>query len=173
MRSHDRAQARDALNGFPPFANPALELAFPRIARDTAASRSVLEAGVRRRFWTLHSLRGTPSAIEVQLTREGQRWYSVVGDRVVAAFKVGTREVTGILELREIFPTRQVRYRYRWTQFQSASEVLGEQRPKLGEEYEGEALLHYEDDQWRVMHWTTPDYDRAVGQFQILEVGLR
>jgi hypothetical protein len=96
-----------------------------------------------------------------------------VGDRVVAAFKVGTREVTGILELREIFPTRQVRYRYRWTQFQSASEVLGEQRPKLGEEYEGEALLHHEDDQWRVMHWTTPDYDRAVAQFQILEIAPR
>jgi hypothetical protein len=173
VRSHRRAEARDALNQYAPFSNPALELAFPQVALDTPEARDLLEGGVRRRMWTLHSLNGPSPSIEVRLTREGYRWFSLVRSRVVAAFKVGNREVTRILTLKEIFPTRQVRYRYRWTRFQSAGDVLGEERPQVGKEYEGEALLHFENDKWNVMHWTTPDYDRVVDRFGLLEPASR
>jgi len=169
VRSYHRAQVRDGLNEFAPFSNPALDLTFPRIVLETEASRNLLEEGVRRHIWILHSRGGTPPSMEVRLTNEGQRWFSVVGNQIVATFKVGTREATRVLELNEIFPTRQVRYRYRWTQLQSASGVLGQEMSHIGEDYEGEALFHYENDQWRVMHWTTPVYDRAVEQFKKLE----
>ena len=172
VRSYHRAQARDGLNEFAPFANPALDLTFPRIVLETEASRNLLEAGARQRIWTLHSRDGTPPSLEVRLTSEGQRWFSVVGNQIVATFKVGTRETTRVLELNEIFPTRQLRYRYRWTGFQPASAVLGEDLPELEKEYEGEALFHYEKDAWRVMHWTTPEYDRAVEKFKRLEPAL-
>jgi len=168
-RSYHRAQVRDGLNEFAPFANPALDLAFPRVVLETEASRNLLEAGARRRIWTLHSRDGTPPALEVRLTNEGQRWFSVVGNQIIATFKVGTREATRVLELHDIFPTRQVRYRYRWTRFQPGSEILGEDMPELETEYDGEALFHYEDGQWRVMHWSTPVYDRAVEKFKSLE----
>jgi hypothetical protein len=169
VRSYHREQARNGLNEFAPFANPALDLAFPRIVLDTEASRKLLEAGLRRRLWNLHSLGGTPPSMEVRLTNEGQRWFSVVGNQMIATFKVGTREATRVLELSDIFPTRSVRYLYRWTEFQPAGEVLGEEMPNIGEEYEGEALFLYENDHWRVMHWTTPIYDRAVERFKTLK----
>ena len=169
VRSYHRAQARDGLNEFAPFENPALALSFPSVVLANESARKLLEGGVRQRIWTLHPRGGTPPSLEVRLTNEGQRWFSVVGNQIVATFKTGTREATRVLELEEIFPTRQVRYHYQWKQLQFASGVLGEELPEIGKEYEGEALFHYENGQWRVMHWTTPLYDQAVNQFKALQ----
>jgi hypothetical protein len=172
-RSYQRAQALNLLNEFAPFANPALELAFPRLVLETEVSRSLLQPGVDRGFWTLHSRGGAPPAWEVRLTSEGQRWFSTVGTQIVATFKLGTREVTRVLELNEIYPTRKARYLYRWTGFQPASAVLGDGRPEEGKQYEGEALFHHENGQWRVMHWTAVDSDRVVEAFRGLQSAER
>jgi hypothetical protein len=173
VRSYHRAQAREELNAFAPFSNPALDLTFPALVLENDTARKVLEPGVRQRIWTLHPRGGTPPSLEVRLTNEGQRWFSVVGDQIVATFKTGRREVTRILELDEIFPTRQVRYLYRWTELQPGSEVLGSALPEIGKEYEGEALFSYENGQWQAMHWTTPPYDQAVDQFRALQSASR
>ena len=168
-RSYQHAQARDGLNTFAPFENPAMDLVFPRVVLMNDAARNILEAGVRERLWTLHARGGNPPAMEVRLTDGGQRWFSVVNNQIIATFKGGTREATQVLELEEIFPSRRVRFRYYWKQFQTASAVLGEGLPEIGKEYEGEALFFYENDQWRLMHWSTPEFDRAVEQFKLLE----
>ncbi|MBI3934409.1 MAG: hypothetical protein HY316_06925 [Acidobacteria bacterium] len=171
--SYHRAQARNGLNEFAPFANPALELMFPRLVIENEASRKILDAGIRDGMWTLHARGGTPPSLEVRLTNEGQRWFSGVGDQIVATFTAGTREATRIEELEDIFPSRRVRFRYRWTQYQSASAVLGAGLPEIGQEQEGEALFLYENGQWRPMHWTTPAFDEAVDQFKSLEPAPR
>ncbi|MBI2819617.1 MAG: hypothetical protein HYX73_06535 [Acidobacteria bacterium] len=169
VRSYHRAQARDGLNEFAPFANPALDLTFPSIVLENDASREILEAGVRQRYWTLHPRGGATASLEVRLTNQGLRWFSVVGNQIIATFKVGTREATRVVELEDTFPSRSIRFRYHWNQLQPASEVLGPQVPELGKEYEGEALFLYENGKWRVMHWTTPVYDQAVEQFKTLK----
>src|SRR3990170_5696019 len=87
VRSYHRAQARDGLNEFAPFANPALDLTFPSIVLENDASREILEAGVRQRYWTLHPRGGATASLEVRLTNQGLRWFSVVGNQVIATFK--------------------------------------------------------------------------------------
>ena len=39
--------------------------------------------------------------------------------------------------------------------------------PESGQEYEGEALFSYENEQWRVLRWTTPLED-AIARFREL-----
>jgi hypothetical protein len=41
--------------------------------------------------------------------------------------------------------------------------------PAVGQPYEGEAVLFYEKDHWRLMQWNTPDFDRAVARFKNLK----
>lgn len=169
VRRYHRAQVREELNAFAPFANPALDLSFPAVVLENDISRKILEPGVRQRMWVLHTRGSAPPSAEVRLTNQGQRWFSVVGNQIIATFKVGRREVTRVLGLDEIFPTRQAHYRYRWTQLESGSAVLGAAGPEIGREYEGEALFNYENGKWRAMHWTTPLYDKAVNQFKALQ----
>ena len=45
---------------------------------------------------------------------------------------------------------------------------LGAAAPAPEREYEGEALLLYENDRWRVLHWSTPELDDAVARFRTL-----
>lgn len=170
VRSYHRSQAREDLNAVAAFVNPALELSFPRIVRVNDEASRILEVGFRERIWTLHQRGGNPASVEVRLTDRGRRWFSVVGNEIVATFKAGTREATRVLELEDIFPTRRVRFRYRWTGFHPATAVLGPESPRIGREYEGEALFLYENERWRLMHWTSPDLERALGQFQVVEL---
>lgn len=168
VRGYHRAQARSDLNRFAPFQNPAMDLIFPRLVRDSPESRAVLEAGVRQRLWTLHPRGGTAAELEIRLTNEGQRWFSIVGNQVIATFKAGARQATRVVELEDIFPTRRIRFRFRWTQLHPAVAVLGKQAPETGAEYEGEALFRHESGGWRLMHWSTPAFDDALRQFQEL-----
>ena len=171
--SYRRGQARDGLNAFGAFQRPPLELLFPRLVMDTEASRKILEPGVEAGIWTLHqrggNSRSASHSLEVRLTDQGQRWFSVVGNQVVATFAAGTREVTRVVELNEIFPSRQVRFLYRWRGFHPGSAVLGAELPEVGKQYEGQALFLYETDGWRVMHWTAPEFDHALARFKELE----
>src|SRR3972149_6717717 len=82
-RSYQHAQARDGLNTFAPFENPAMDLVFPRVVLMNDAARNILEAGVRERLWTLHARGGQPPAMEVRLTDGGQRWFSVVNNQII------------------------------------------------------------------------------------------
>jgi hypothetical protein len=173
MRSHNRSVALEGLNGFPPFENPAFDLSFPRTVVDNASARSVLEPGERRRIWTLHPIGGTPAALEVRLTNQGQRWFSLVNNQVIATFKAGSRQAIRILVLDDVFPRRHVRFRYRWTHLHDASAILGPMAPEIGVDYEGEALFLFEKDAWRLMHWTTPVYDQALDYFRGLEATPR
>lgn len=169
IRMYHRAEALQGLNEFPAFQNPALEVSFPQMVIDSAATRTILEPGVRQRLWTLHPLKRAVPALEVRLTSQGQRWFSVVNHQIIATFKAGTRQATRILELEDIFPRRQVRFRFRWTHLQSASAILGPMAPEVGKDYEGEGLFLYENDRWRLMHWTTPAFEEGVGRFRSLQ----
>ena len=167
VRSYRRDQARDVLNHFSPFQSPPLELVFPRVVAASDTSRQVLAAGVREGVWGV-SERGGGRALEVWLTTDGQKWFSVVGNQMVATFRAGSREVTDVTELEQTFPSRRIRFRYVWHDFHPGAAVLGAAMPEAGKQYEGEALFLYEGDQWRVMHWSTPEYDEALDQFKTL-----
>jgi hypothetical protein len=168
VRSYRRAQSRELMNTFTPFQSPPLGLVFPRVVAASDASRQVLAAGVREGVWGVSERGGRSSSLEVWLTVQGQKWFSVVGNQLVATFKSGSREVTDVLHLEQDFPGRRIRYRYVWREFHPGTSVLGDAMPEPGREYEGEALLLYEGDHWRVMHWTTPEFDQAVAQFKTL-----
>lgn len=169
VRSYQRAQARDALNAFAPFHSPPLEMLFPRFVIENQASRQALAAGGREGVWRLHPLGGSPPVWEVRLTDQGLRWFSVVGKQVVATFTVGRREVTRVVALKNTFPSRRVRFRFVWTELHRASVVLGAGKPEIGREFEGEALLYYGGEGWRILHWTAPEFDREVSQFNSLQ----
>ena len=168
VRSHHRSQALDALNSFAPFASPPLDIQFPEVVAATDKNLAILQAGFRNGVWTLR--KRNPDGLEILLTNQGQRWFSAVERSVVATFKAGNREATEVFALSEAFPTRQIRFRYRWSRFHPGSvAVLGDQLPSVSNEYEGEAVLSYENNRWRVMHWNTPDFDDAVARFKTLE----
>jgi hypothetical protein len=170
VRSYQRAQARDALNAFAPFQSPPMELQFPRFVVENDASRQVLAAGAREGIWTLHALGGKPPVWDVRLTNQGQRWFSVVGKQVVATFKAGARRVTRVVALENMSSaTRSVRFRFVWTGLHPGSVALGTGTPMIGEEYEGEALFFYEQDKWRILHWSAPEFEQAVSQFNTLQ----
>jgi hypothetical protein len=169
VRAHQRSQARDELNAFTPFQEPAPDLSFPSVVIDTAEARRILEPGVRAGIWSLRERGGAPPALVVTLTNKGQYWFSGVGRQIVATFKVGTREATRVLQLKGVYPNREIRFEYVWKQFHTASAIFGSKLPELGTRYEGDAMMLYENDAWRVLQWTTPVIDEAVGQFRSLQ----
>ena len=171
VHSYRRAQARDTLNTFAAFQSPALEIQFPRIVLDNVESRETLAAGLQNGVWTLHERGSKPPSVELRLTDQGQRWFSVVGNQIVATFKAGRRQATEVVELMDTFPSRQIRFRYVWTELHPASVVLGENLPTVGHQYDGEAVLFYQNSHWRLMQWNTPEFDQAVAHFQGLESG--
>jgi hypothetical protein len=172
VRSHRRSEALDALNSFAPFVSPPLDIQFPEVVAATEKNMEVLQMGFRNGVWTLR--KRNPSAMEVLLTNQGQRWFSAVERRIIATFKAGNREATEVISLSETFPTRQIRFRYRWRQFHPGSAaVLGKDLPSLGNEYEGEAVMFYENNRWQLKHWNTPDFDDAMARFKSLEPALQ
>ena len=167
-RSLQRAQGRNLLNEQAGFRSPALEITFPRRVIDNNTSNELLQPGVRLSLWTLHQHQGSMEYWEVRLTDRGRRLFSVVGNQVLATFRIGTRAVTRIVELEENSGSRQVRFRYVWKELHPNLEVLGAAAPAPEREYDGEALLLYENDRWRVRHWSTPELDDAVARFRTL-----
>ncbi|MBI1955491.1 MAG: hypothetical protein HYS38_03770 [Acidobacteria bacterium] len=167
-RSLQRAQVRNLLNEQAGFRSPALEITFPRRVIDNKASDELLQPGVRLGFWTLYRHQGSPDFWEVRLTERGRRLFSVVGNQILATFRIGTREVTKVAELQGSSGSRQVRFRYVWKELHPDLAVLGAAAPAPEREYEGEALLLYENDRWRVLHWSTPELDEAVARFRTL-----
>ena len=168
VRSHRRSQALEALNSFAPFASPPLDIQFPEVVAANDKNLALLQAGSRNGVWTLRNRNA--NAVEVLLTNQGQRWFSAVERRVMATFKAGNRRATEVMALTEVFPTQQVRFRYHWSEFHPGSAaVLGQNLPSVSNEYEGEAVLSYENTGWRVMHWNTPDFDDAVARFKTVE----
>jgi hypothetical protein len=168
IRSYRRSQVRDVLNQHAPFHNPPLGLSLPRIVAAGDGARQVLTAGVRGGVWGATDRTSPSQSLELWLTPQGQKWFSLVNNQVVATFKAGRREVTEVIELEQDFPGRRIRFRYAWQDLHPGVAVLGSAMPEIGREYEGEALFLYEGESWRVMHWTTPDYDAAVSQFKTL-----
>ena len=169
-RSRRYAEMQGVLNAQEAFHNPALGIMFPQIVGDTPAHRGMLEPGTRLRYWIIRPMsrdpeRPSPERMEVRVTDSGRRLFTPVGDQILATFKAGVREVTRILSIEGGDQTRQVRFRFRWTELHPGVAVLGDAMPESGREYEGEALFSYENEQWRVLHWTTPLED-AIAQFR-------
>jgi hypothetical protein len=177
VRAYHQSQSRELLNEFAAFEHPPLEIMFPRVVVSSDTSKRILEPGVRAGAWMLRERAGTsssgPRALEVLLSDQGQKWFSVVGNVVIATFEAGTREVTRVSEIKETFPSRQVRFEYRWRELHPATAVLGVELPATGREYQGEAVFFYENNGWRLMHWSTPEFDQAVAQFKGLEATVR
>jgi hypothetical protein len=168
IRSHQRAEMRDALNAFAPFHSPPIELQFPRFVLEDDTSRRELFVGAREGIWKLHPVGGQRPAWEVRLTDQGMRWFSIVGNRVVGTFTAGTRQVTRVIALDDTFPSRHVRFRFVWTRLHPGVVALGSLKPVMGTEYQGEATLYHEGEEWRILHWTAYEFDRAVAQFNAL-----
>ncbi len=173
IRAHQRTEARDTLNAYEPFSNPPLELLFPASVADQPGASDLLEPGSRERIWAVRQRGGRVPSLEVRLTSDGRRWFSTVGNRIIATFKAGERSVTRILSLGGTFPSRQIGFEYSWSSLHPAMKIFGEDAPAPGETYEGEALLYYENDAWRVLHWSTPDFDHAVERFRSLAPARR
>jgi len=169
LRSRHREEVRSALNGHPPFQNPALELSFPSVVPDSPENRELLQPGVRLGLWSLRTNRRRRSEMEVRLSDDARLLFSQVGTRIIATFKAGIREVIEVEEIRETFPTRQVRFRYVWRTVHPAAAVLGPEVPAQGQVYEGDALLFYRNERWNVLHWTTATLADALARFQILD----
>lgn len=173
IRNHQRTEALNVLNGFSPFVSPPLELNFSAILADNESNRMALQMGGREGFWKIGPRSLREQTLEVRLTDQGQRLFSVVGNQLVATFKAGRRQVTRIDDLDGTFPSRHVRFHFTWNQLHPGNVVLGPSAPEIGKEYEGEALLYYEAERWRILHWSTPDFDLAVARFETLTPARR
>lgn len=169
VRSWQRTQVRNLLNGQPAFRNPPLEVSFPRLLKDNEQVQEVLEPGVSLGLWSLRRRRDKSAVWEVQLSERGLRWFSQVGNQIVATFQLGTRQASRVTELGGNYPSRNARFQYVWRALHPAIGVLGEAAPQMEQVYEGEALLSYEQDRWKVMHWSTPELDQVVARFRALE----
>lgn len=166
-RTMQYGEMQRVLNEQAAFHDPPLGIMFPQIVSDTPAHRELLEPGTRLRYWIIRPLSRDPERpsserIEVRITDAGRRLFTPVGNQILATFGAGVREVTRMLSIEGGDQTRQVRFRYRWTELNPGVAVLGDTKPESGREYEGEALFSYENEQWRVLHWTTPLEDAIV-----------
>jgi len=159
------AEMQRVLNAERAFHDPALGIMFPQILRDTPAHRELLEPGASLRYWIIRPMGSDPEKMEVRVTDTGRRLFTPVGNQVLATFKAGVREVTRILSIDGGDQTREVRFRYRWTELHPGVAVLGDSTPESGQEYEGEALFFYENEQWRALRWTTPLED-SIARFR-------
>ena len=168
-RSRRNAEMQRVLNEQVAFHDPALGIMFPQIMSDTPAHRKLLEPGARMRYWIIRPYARDPDKMDVRVTDAGRRLFTPVGNQILATFGAGAREVTRILSIEGGHQTRQVRFRYRWTELHPGVAVLGDTKPETSREYEGEALLSHENEQWRVLHWTTPLED-AIARFR--ELGI-
>ena len=166
-RSLRRAEMLRVVNEQVGFRNPPLQAMFPRVVPDTPANRTLLEPGARLRLWSLHPRSENPALLEVRLTSAGLRLFTGAGSQFMAIVGAGSREATQVLDIRGDDRNRQVRFRYRWTQLHPAAGIFGDAAPEIGREYEGEALLAYENERWRVLHWTTP-LEEAIARFRTL-----
>jgi len=155
------------LNAQEAFHSPPLGIMFPQVAPDTPAHRDLLAAGERRQYWVVQPRAGESGRLEIRVTDAGRRFFSPVGSQILATFGAGRREVTRVLRVEEFNPTRRIRFRYRWTELHPAMSVLGEAAPDAAQEYEGEALASFENQRWRIVHWTTP-HEEAVARFREL-----
>ena len=161
-RSRRNAEMQRVLNELPAFHDPALGIMFPQIVADTLAHRQMLEPGTDLRYWIIRPMSRDPQKIEIRVTDTGRRLFTPVGDQILATFTAGAREVTRILSIEGGDQTREVRFRFRWTELHPGVAVLGNTKPETGQEYEGEALFSFENQQWRVLHWTTPLEDEIA-----------
>jgi len=166
-RSSRREEMLRVVNEQVAFRDPPLEVMFPRVVADTPAHRELLEPGAGLRLWSLHPRSENPALLEVRLTSAGLRLFSGAGSQLMAIVGAGSREATQVLDIRGDDRNRRVRFRYRWTQLHPATGIFGDAAPEIGREYEGEALLAYENERWRVLHWTTPLED-AIARFREL-----
>ncbi|MGH9783301.1 MAG: hypothetical protein ACRD88_03875 [Terriglobia bacterium] len=166
-RTLRHSEMRRLLNEQDAFHSPALGMMFPQVAPDTPAHRDLLAAGVRLQFWVVRPRSGDPSRLEVRVTDTGRRYFSPVGNQILATFGAGRREVTRVLEVRGGDQTREVRFRYRWTEIHPGVRVLGDAAPEIGQEFEGTALASFENERWRIARWTTP-LEEAVARFREL-----
>ena len=166
-RTVQRAEMLRVLNAQAAFHDPALGIMFPQLVSDTPAHRALLDPGTRLRYWIIRPLGSDPGRMEVRVTDTGRRLFTPVGNQILATFGAGVREVTRILSIEGGDQTRQVRFRFRWTELHPGVAVLGSTTPESGQEYDGEALFSHENEQWRALHWTTPLED-AIARFREL-----
>lgn len=160
-----RSEMRALLNRSAPIINPAMELQFSARRPDSPATLELFQAGQAAGLWTIHSPDRNGSAV-ILLTTDGRRHFSTVGNTIVAGFRAGTRLVRSVSRIRDSDTTREVSFRYEWTSLHPAVSVLGQRAPVAGETYEGEAILVRGADGWQIAHWTTPDFEAAVRQFE-------
>lgn len=165
-RSRRDSEMQRVLNEAAPFRDPPLGIMFPQVLADTPAARQLLEPGVRLRYWVIRPMDQT-GRIEIRVTDTGRRLFAPVGAQILATFTAGAREVTRILSVEGGDQTRRVRFRFRWTALHPGVAVLGDAEPKSGQEYEGEALFSFENEQWRALHFTTPLED-SIARFREL-----
>jgi hypothetical protein len=166
-RTLRHSEMRRVLNEQAAFHSPALGIMFPQVAPDTPAHRDLLAAGERLRYWVVRPRAADASRLEVRVTDTGRRFFSPVGNQILATFGAGRREVTRVLEVRGGDQTREVRFLYRWTELHPGVAVLGQAAPEAGQEYEGKALASFENERWRIVNWTT-SLEEAVARFREL-----
>lgn len=171
-RSLERAEMLRILNEQPAFQGPAMGIMFPRNVSNTPRHRELLAAGERLRYWSVRQEEGGAGRMTVRVTEWGRPMFTPVEGQVLATFSAGSREVTRILSVEGGDQSRRVRFRYRWTELHPAVGILGDAAPESGRQYDGEALFSFENDQWRVIHWSTP-FEEATARFRELGTQAR
>lgn len=166
-RNLRRVEMQRALNETVAFRTPPLQVMFPRVVADTPEHRALLEPGARLGYWVLRPRADNPGVLEVGVTGAGLRLFSGTGNQLMAIVGAGRREATQVLDVRGDERDRRVRFRYRWTERHPAAGIFGEAAPEIGREYEGEALAAFENERWKVLHWTTPLED-SIARFREL-----
>ena len=163
--AHDRSAVQDVLNSSAPIISPPLELQFAARQPDNPDKRAVFMPGVAAGYWGIRSGAGS-GGMEIILTREGQKLFTVVGSSIIAGFHAGTRHITKITKLEDTDTTREISFDYVWTSVQPATSVLGKRAPSTGQTYQGQAILVRSGESWQIAHWTMPELDDALKEFQ-------
>ncbi|OFV99713.1 MAG: hypothetical protein A3F68_02280 [Acidobacteria bacterium RIFCSPLOWO2_12_FULL_54_10] len=164
-----KSKARDALNAQSGFREPVLEINFPRRVEDTAENDRLLEAGVKSGIWRTQRGSGANHFIEVRLTNQGRMFFSEIGNDIVSTARVGKRMVKEVTTMKRRGTSREIEFVYNWEELGEAVAVLGDDGPEMQKDNKGEAILLYENNQWRAIHWGTTELDESVARFRKLK----
>lgn len=153
-----------ALNNYPPFATPGLDLRFsPQVPYDPL---SFVGRGTRAGLW-----QWKPAGLV--LTEEGRQFFEESGGAILSRAAAGRRKLKRIRSRQARDGMREIDFFYEWTDVSLPASALLLPAPRQGEEYLGQAVLVEEAGTWKVQSLRTRDFEEPRARLQDIASGVR
>lgn len=163
MTGRSERETRRAIEMYEPFATPSFPVSFSKTIRFDPLG--FLGTGITAGFWEW-----TPQGIA--LSDKGRPYFADTPDKITAIVGAGRRSISSFDGFQDRDGKRDVRFHWQWTEITVPAQTFLARQPKLGESYEGHAILSRKDGAWAVEKLDTPDFDIPMAQLRDNALGV-